>query len=152
MISQTAEYALRAVLYLAEHAGSSCTTQQIATAYHVPIGYLSKVMQSLARSGLVRSHRGLGGGFMLACDPATTSIFDVVQAVDPFERLHSCPNELSAMRGALCMLQRRINTALRELERTFRETTLQELVNSGRQGECLKCRGLGEPELSGAPL
>ena len=64
MISQTAEYALRAVVFLSMNVDAAFTTQQIAVATKVPAAYLSKVMQSLVRAGLVRSQRGLGGGFI----------------------------------------------------------------------------------------
>ncbi len=50
MFSQTAEYALRAVVYLASQPGTPRTTQEIAKATQVPTGYLSKVMQSLGAS------------------------------------------------------------------------------------------------------
>lgn len=51
MISQTAEYALRAVVYLGSQTGQPTTTQRIAAATQVPVGYLSKVMQSLGGPG-----------------------------------------------------------------------------------------------------
>ena len=52
MISQTAEYALRAVVYLAGTAGAPRTTSQISAATAAPAGYLSKVMQGLSRARL----------------------------------------------------------------------------------------------------
>ncbi len=63
MISQTSEYALRATIYLARHPSVSFTTRQIAEATGMPAGYLSKVLQTLARVGIVQSQRGLHGGF-----------------------------------------------------------------------------------------
>jgi DNA-binding IscR family transcriptional regulator len=53
MFSQTAEYALRAVVALADSGGQPLTTQQISTVTQVPPDYLAKVMQALGRSGLV---------------------------------------------------------------------------------------------------
>ena len=83
MISQTAEYALRAIVFLADNAGEAHTTEQIARATKVPVGYLAKIMQGLSRSRLVNSQRGLHGGFTLVREPRELSIYDVVQAVDP---------------------------------------------------------------------
>ena len=51
MFSQTAEYALRAVACLARESGGAMTTRQIADAVRVPAGYLSKILQALARGG-----------------------------------------------------------------------------------------------------
>lgn len=73
MISQTAEYALRAIVYLAMNPDSAFTTQQISATTKVPAAYLSKVLQSLAKAGLVKSQRGLGGGFVLTKSPENIS-------------------------------------------------------------------------------
>ena len=62
MISQTVEYALRAMVHLAREAPGARTTDQVARTTRVPRAYLSKVLQSLRRAGLVRSQRGIGGG------------------------------------------------------------------------------------------
>ena len=65
MFSQTVEYALRAVVYLADQAPEARTTDQISEATQVPKPYLSKVLQNLGRSDIVRSQRGIGGGVTL---------------------------------------------------------------------------------------
>ena len=65
MFSQTVEYALRAVVHLADQAPSPRTTDQIATATLVPKAYLSKVLQGLCHAKIVQSKRGMGGGMVL---------------------------------------------------------------------------------------
>ena len=74
MFSLTTEYALRAAVWLAEKQGLPQTTQQIASATCVPVNYLSKVLQSLGKAGLVRALRGKHGGFELAKSPSSTSV------------------------------------------------------------------------------
>ena len=64
MFSQTVEYALRAVVHLADQSPSPRTTDQIATATLVPKAYLSKVLQGLCRAKIVQSKRGIGGGMV----------------------------------------------------------------------------------------
>ena len=86
MISRTAEYALRAVVYLGNQQGGLRTTAQISQSIDAPSDYLSKVLQGLSRAKIVRSQRGLHGGFSLAIDPDELTIFDVVQAVDVLQR------------------------------------------------------------------
>jgi Rrf2 family protein len=127
MFSQTAEYALRAIVHLAAKSGSAQTTQQIAEATRVPTGYLSKVMQALARAGLVNSQRGLHGGFTLAIEPARLTVFDVIQAVDPIRRIRSCPLGLPGHVN-LCPLHRRLDQAIRMLEEALRGSTIAELL------------------------
>jgi Rrf2 family protein len=128
MISQTVEYALRAMVYLAGEPDTSKTTQQIAEVTHVPPAYLSKVMQALSRGGLVHAQRGLHGGFTLSRKPEKTTIWEVMDAVDPFQRIQTCPLGLSAHRLRLCPLHKRLDDALGLVEGAFRSTTLAEII------------------------
>ena len=127
MISQTAEYALRAIVYLADQAEPR-TTQQIAEITRVPAGYLSKVMQSLARGGLVHSQRGLHGGFKLVKPPATLTVWEVVEAVDPLQRIHACPLGLKSHGVNLCPMHRRLDDACALVEEAFKASTVAELL------------------------
>src|SRR5262245_46310889 len=113
MFSQRVEYALRAVVYLANQAPLGCTTEQIAEATRVESKtYLSKVLQALRRKGVVRSQRGVGGGMTLVKAPADLTILEVVNAVEPIRRIRTCPLGLSAHGVRLCALHRRLDDAL----------------------------------------
>ncbi len=128
MISRTAEYALRAIVCLAQKPDTPLTTQQIAEVTRVPAGYLSKVLQSLGRAELVVSQRGLHGGFTLGADPAGISVLDVINAVDPMERIHKCPLGIESHGKELCPLHRRLDDAMEMVEHAFAETTIAELL------------------------
>ena len=129
MLSQTVEYALRAVVQLAGVAPDAQTTEQIARATKVPQAYLSKVLQSLVQAGIVRSQRGIGGGMALVKTPAELTILEVVNAVDPIRRIRTCPLALAAHGVNLCPLHRRVDNALALVEDAFRGTTLQEVLD-----------------------
>ena len=128
MLSQTVEYALRAMVFLASRGGQSCTTEQIAGATKVPGAYLSKVMQNLQRSGLVCSQRGVHGGFSLARAADDLTILAVVEAVEPIGRIRTCPLGLKTHGENLCPLHRRLDDALAEVESAFGKTTLAEVL------------------------
>ncbi len=128
MISRTAEYALRAMTFLAVAPETARTVREIHQTTKVPEGYLSKVMQALTRAGLVRSQRGLHGGFTLAHDPRKLSILEVVNAVDPVQRIHSCPLELPTHGEDLCPMHRRLDDAAAMVEKAFADSTLAELL------------------------
>jgi Rrf2 family protein len=128
MFSQTVEYALRAVAFLAQQAPAACTTEQIATATRVPKAYLSKVMQSLVRGGLVHSQRGVGGGMTLTAAPSKLSILDVVNAVEPIQRIEHCPLGLKSHGKHLCPLHRRMDDALAQVEEAFRHSSLADIL------------------------
>jgi Rrf2 family protein len=128
VLSQTVEYALRAVVHLADRSPAAQTTEQIAEATQVPQAYLSKVLQALNRAGVVRSQRGVGGGVKLVAAPGKLTILEVVNAVDPIERITTCPLGLAAHGVRLCPLHRRMDDALAMVEDAFRKTTLAEVL------------------------
>ncbi len=128
MFSQTVEYALRAVVHLADQAPLPRTTDQIAAATLVPRAYLSKVLQGLRAAGVVHSRRGLGGGMVLARPPSDLTILEVVNAVEPIGRIRECPLGLAAHGVHLCPLHQRLDNALALVEKAFRQTTLAEIL------------------------
>jgi Rrf2 family protein len=129
VLSQTAEYAIRAAVALAGEPGRSLTTRDLADQTKVPAGYLSKVLQALGRAGLVKAQRGLGGGFALARSPAEMSLLDVINAVDPIQRITRCPLGLDSHRARLCSVHRRIDAGIAMVEALFAATSLAELVH-----------------------
>ncbi|MBA3727197.1 MAG: Rrf2 family transcriptional regulator [Armatimonadetes bacterium] len=128
MFSQTVEYALRAVVHLADQSPSPRTTDQIATATLVPKAYLSKVLQGLCQAKIVQSKRGLGGGMALTKSPSELTILDVVNAVEPIGRIRECPLGLTSHGVRLCPLHKRLDNALAMVEEAFQQTTLAELL------------------------
>lgn len=128
MLSQTVEYALRAAVYLADQSPQAITTEQIAKKTRVPQAYLSKVMQGLARAGIVKSQRGVHGGFVLTKAPDQLTILEVVDAVDPIRRIDTCPLGLASHGANLCPLHRRLDDALASVQHAFASTTLAEVL------------------------
>jgi Rrf2 family protein len=144
MFSQTMEYALRAVVCLATSTDQSITTHQIARDTKIPASYLSKVLQTLGRAGIVRSRRGLHGGFLLAKAPEDLTILDVVNAVDPIQRVGRCPLELEEHSAELCPVHRRLDEALAEIEKGMERSTVAELILEGKAHSSRCCL---DPEL-----
>lgn len=129
MISQTVEYALRAVVHLASVAPLAQTTDQIAKVTLVPRAYLSKVLQGLTRAGLLSSQRGIGGGVTLAKSASELTILEVVNAVEPIQRIRTCPLGLSSHGVRLCPLHKRLDSALAMVEDAFKKTTLEDVLS-----------------------
>jgi Rrf2 family nitric oxide-sensitive transcriptional repressor len=128
MISQTVEYALRAVTHLAQQSPEACTTEEIADVTRVPRAYLSKVLQALVRGGVVHSQRGIGGGMALTKSPSELTILEVVNAVDPIQRIRTCPLGLASHGIHLCPLHARLDNAMALVEEAFRKSTLAEVL------------------------
>lgn len=128
MFTQTGEYALRVMVFLADQSDKPQITQQIGDATRVPLGYLAKVLQTLGKAGLVKSQRGLHGGFVLTRPASDISLLDVLEAVDPIARITTCPLGLAAHGTRLCPLHKKLDGALALVEETLRRSTLAELL------------------------
>lgn len=84
MLSQTTEYALAASIHLASNGGRGpVRVDDIAEELGVPRNYLSKILHSLARAGVLNSTRGPGGGFELARDAGEIKLSELVQPFEP---------------------------------------------------------------------
>ena len=84
-LSKKADYALMAMKHLAvksDVAPSSTSAREIAEQYDIPIELMAKVLQRLARSGLLTSHQGTRGGYTLSRSTASISVADIIQAID----------------------------------------------------------------------
>ncbi len=144
MFSQTVEYALRAMVVLASRPPSRpLTTHSIAVDSRVPPDYLIKVLQSLARSGLVTSQRGKNGGHLLTRSSAEINILEIVNAVDPICRIRTCPLDLHGEN--LCPLHRKMDDAMASTESAFRSTSLAELLAGPIEGRPLCLETAEEP-------
>jgi Rrf2 family transcriptional regulator, nitric oxide-sensitive transcriptional repressor len=147
VFSQTVEYAMRAVLALAAGDGSPVTTRQIAETMKVPQSYLSKVLQALVRGGLVFSTRGLKGGFVLVSPAEEITLLQILNSVNPLQRIESCPLDLEAHSSELCPLHRRLDQAMAMVEQAFAGTTLAEILSEDNP-----CPTLQKQLLTLAPL
>lgn len=130
MISPTAEYALRAMVALAQAGGDVVVTPTLVEMTRVPPGYLPKVLQTLRRAGLVLSKRGLGGGFTLSRPASDVTVLDVVNAVDPIKRIDHCPLEIDAHGTNLCPLHKQLDEAAELVEKSFASTTIEALLSA----------------------
>lgn len=141
MLSTTAEYALRIMIHLAEADGDQLTSETIAEATKVPADYTVKVLQWLGRARMVQGQRGRRGGFRLDCDPRKTTLLDVVNVIDPLERITACPLGREVHKSKLCPLHSRLDEVIALLQDTLGEMTLQSVID-GTRGPAL-CQPAG---------
>ena len=82
-VSTRGDYAARALLSLALHTEATPTSvREIAERTGLPQPYLEQILLALKGAGVVRSKRGVGGGYVLARDPAEIRLSEIVRAVD----------------------------------------------------------------------
>jgi len=85
-LTKKADYGLMALKFLAEHPESQAlSAKDVADAYGIPAQLLAKILQRLTKTGLLRSHAGINGGYVLAREPRSISAYEVILAIDgPF--------------------------------------------------------------------
>lgn len=90
-LTKKADYALMAMKHLAEQPNeSSRSAKDVADAFGIPPEALAKIMQRLAKAGLLHSQHGINGGYTLARQAHTISAFEVIQAIDGPLFITSC--------------------------------------------------------------
>lgn len=129
MLSQTCEYALRAMVWLAYTNDDLMPTSSLAERTGVPFNYLAKVLQSLAQADLIVGRRGVGGGYRLARPAEEISMLDVINAISPVERICECPLGLASHGPNLCPLHRQLDLAAKALIDTFQGISLSDLLD-----------------------
>lgn len=134
MFSQASENALRSLTVLAScDPGQWILAHDLAELLNIRVHYLAKVLQTLARRGILMSHRGRQGGFRLARAPEAITLWDVVVELDDVNKLEGCVmGEDECSDETACPL----HTLWKDLRTKFKEklqsTTLRQLADFPR--------------------
>jgi Rrf2 family protein len=120
-LSKKADYALMAMKHLAIRPdAASASAREIAEQYNIPIELMAKVLQRLARRGLVTSHQGTRGGYRLSRPASVISVADIIQAIDGPLTVTACSSDSEScdqyakcsVRDPLWRIRERILSAL----------------------------------------
>jgi Rrf2 family iron-sulfur cluster assembly transcriptional regulator len=96
LYSRAAEYAIRAFVHLAQVPDGRCAmVKQIAAEEEIPAHFLAKILQQLARKGLLRSSKGPTGGFSLRVPANEVRLLDIVEALDGLSEYEKCASGLA---------------------------------------------------------
>lgn len=133
-ITRAGEYAIIGLLHLARQPrGQMVMIDDISEAERIPGSFLAKIFQSLAKAGLVESHRGAGGGFSLARLPAQITLLQVLHCIESEVLLQKCVSDdpecvVSHERLNSCTLCAVFAEAQQRVNEVFARTTLQDLL------------------------
>lgn len=132
------EYSILALRHLGRGAMESSTVREIALACQIPQSLLAKLLQQLARKGMVQSVQGVNGGYRLKVGMAEITLADLYDAVEGPFRITACRGvgdncdrfENCDLKSAIAPLQRQLHTYLRtvslaDLELEIRENKRQ---------------------------
>lgn len=127
------EYGMFGVLYLAEADKSKVIPlSEISQAQDIPEKFLAKIFQSLSKAGIVRSHRGVRGGFTLAKNPEQISMKEVLETIQGPYHLMKCTESMSACDRSdmdFCALREVLVIAEKKLVSVFEQYTLADLAD-----------------------
>jgi Rrf2 family protein len=127
-LSKKSDYGLIALKHLAQHAEESISAREIASHYHIPPELLAKVLQRLARKGLLASQQGMNGGYALARDPALISIVDVVEALEGPISITPCERGSDCQQLQLCSVRDPLMKLKAKVVRVLGDTSIYELA------------------------
>jgi Rrf2 family protein len=129
-ITRQADYAVRAVVYLAERLpGSPIATAEIARQQHIPITFLAKIMSQLSAAGIVHTLRGAHGGIRLGRPADEISLLDILETIDGPMLLNVCVSDPSLCPlGEHCAVQSVWCQAQADLVDRLSQTTMAKLV------------------------
>jgi Rrf2 family protein len=96
-ITRETDYAIRCVDYLSDKWGSVTMVDEIAKGKCVPKSFLAKILQKLTKASIVKSYRGVKGGFELARPPKEITLLEVIEAIQGPVAMNVC-----AVNEAMC--------------------------------------------------
>lgn len=130
-ITRQADYAVRAVMYLAKLEPDQRTaTSKVAQAQRIPPSFLAKIISQLSIAGLLQTSRGARGGVNLARGPKEVTVLEVIEAIDGPILLNECVSENSTCtRYDDCPLRPVWCDAQEELISRLKNTNFQSLLD-----------------------
>ena len=129
-LTRGGEYGIRGMLYLAMQPPKEITLlSDISSAQKIPVSYLSKIFQALSKAGLVRSHRGFGGGYSLGRPANEITIKDIIEGIEGPIALNRCSLEQNSCRENIdCKIHDVWKDAQNAMNVVLQGTTLADLV------------------------
>jgi len=140
-LTKKADYGLMALKFLAEHQdAASLSAKDIAEAYHIPPQLLAKILQRLAKVGLLRSHAGMNGGYSLLKDAREISAFEVIYVIDGPLFITSCNTSHGSCDLTLsCTIKEPLARVNDDISDLLKKIRISDLVDSdashGHRGE-----------------
>ena len=127
-LSKKADYGLIALKHLAQHSDESVSAREIAKQYRIPAEMLAKILQKLARKGILLSHHGTNGGYVLARDPSQISIVDVVEAIEGPIGITPCERGTECQQMDVCSVRDPLRKLKAKVVRVLGDTSIYELA------------------------
>lgn len=142
MFSRSSGYAIQALTYLAgQPSGKLVGAREMATTLEIPMPFLWKILRKLSQKKLLRSFKGVRGGYELARPARSICVAEVLAAGRNGDQMAGCILGLSGCdEKDPCVLHSHWKTLRAQIERTVRKTTLADLVRDSKRAPKRKAR------------
>ena len=128
-ITRQTDYAIRCVLYLAREKNRVVMVEEIAREMNIPKSFLAKILQKLTREGILKSFRGVKGGFQVAKNPRQVSLLDVIEAVQGPTAMNKCVVDKRACQLSVHCTVHPVWMELRhKVEQHLKKVTFEKLI------------------------
>jgi len=131
LITRASEYAILSLIVLSK-ADSPLDSETLSNELSIPKSFLAKILQTLAKNGILKSYKGVNGGFVLIQDPKDINMLKVMSSVegkaptvfDCSPSITSCPSS----RASLCSLWPFLNKLQSKIDIFLAELTLADIL------------------------
>jgi Rrf2 family protein len=144
MLSNSCRYGIRAVIYLANQplSGGKTGIKKISKDLHLPMPFLAKILQQLAKKKILSSSKGPHGGFSLLKDPQKITLLDIVSTIDGQDIFTNCIMHNGSCEGlekdkVRCPMHEDYEKSRRDLIKLFSNRTIYELVMKSNKEEMI---------------
>lgn len=131
MFSNSCKYAIRATVYLSvfSRGEKKIGLKEIADALHLPSPFLAKILQNLAKHGILLSTKGPHGGFTLKRSAQDISLMDIVEVIDGHETFDTClVRDAKCSDEEPCGIHDKVTLIRQELKQFFIDQTIDDLA------------------------
>ena len=132
LIKRDTDYAIRAVCYAVKQGSGIVTVPELVKALKIPRPFLRRILQTLTKTGAIRSYRGLGGGFEFSAGIKKKRLVDLIEACQGDIKINEClfkkalcPNRSS------CLLKKRMEKIEAYIRKELSSITIDELIRKG---------------------
>lgn len=127
-LSKKIEYGIQALQYMANNTGSVISAKEISEQLNIPFDFLSKTLQVLNKNGIILSQQGIKGGYILARDPKSTTIAEIIRALEENASIVDCleTNEENCNRIEYCTIKNPMNKLQEKINLLLNNTTIAE--------------------------
>ena len=134
-LTRAADYAVRAMLHLGSlPEGGVALKDEIAHAQNIPPSFMAKILRQLVKTGLLRSARGVNGGFGLQRTAAEINLLDIIEGIEgPIQLTDCAPDPDHCTLSHDCPVSSVWLEVQRQMTVLLRETTLEALLSSPRK-------------------